>query len=254
MKQKKLKFKTKSASGRDHTCLHSQLRKQKQGDCCESEASLYYTVCSRLPSKTLPHTQHDKQSRANEAWLHSTFQHILGLTPILVPLSLGEVPLTLNHLISRHPSHFLGLYDQGLTNSFGDHPQWGGEGITWPCYGSQSHLFRRANTHQWRVNATDWEGSPAQVSVGTYPHTLWIFPPSPTSQQGLVDLLRHLFRSRETLPFPLPTQNSIFSFLTLSHNDTQLCWQVYILSLVLTTWKQNKMNYEPMTMFGSRVP
>lgn len=197
------------------------------------------------------------QTKPDYTVLSSTFS---AWHPLWLPCLLGKChslwtiwSLGICH-IPAHSTHFLGLYDRGLTNSFGDHPQWEGGGITWSCYGSQSHLFRRANTHQWRVNATDWEGSPAQVSVGTYPHTLWIFPPSPTSQQGLVDLLRHLFSSWETLPFPLLTKNSIFSFFTLSHNDTQLCWQVYILSLVLTTWKQNKMNYEPMTMFGSRVP
>lgn len=220
--------------------LHSEVQTTQQD-------SAPYTTWKTKQGKTMPDC----------TVLSSTFS---TWHPLWLPCLLGKCHSLwtiwspgISH-IPAHSTHFLGLYDPGPTNSFGDHPQWEGGGIAWPCYGSQSHLFRQANTHQWRVNATDWEGSPAQVSVGTYPHTLWIFPPSPTSQQGLVALLLHLFSSRGTLPFPLLTQNSIFSFFTLSHNDTQLCWQVYILSLVLTTWKQNKMNYEPMTMFGSRVP
>lgn len=160
-----------------HTCA---LR-----ECCESEASLYYTVSSRLPSETLPHTQHDKQSRAKWSLNAQYFPAHSRPDPFWLPCLLGKChslwtiwSLGIRH-IPAHSTHFLGLYNWGLTNSFGDHPKWGGGGITWPCYGSQSHLFGRANTHQWRINATDWEGSPAQVSVGTYPHTLWIFPPLP---------------------------------------------------------------------------
>lgn len=93
------------------------------------------------------------QTKPDYTVLSSTFS---AWHPLWLPCLLGKChslwtiwSLGIRH-IPAHSTHFLGLYDRGLTNSFGDHPQWEGGGITWSCYGSQSHLFRRANTHQWR--------------------------------------------------------------------------------------------------------